>query len=322
MNEPEVILVGVDGTEAGYAAVRFAAAEVAAASGAGRGDGVLRMAHVLLPDYEPDPAGDSVLMSSWRREIRRRGRMILDEAQRQAEELLPADRITTVLLAGHRVNALLRACVGASMVVLGDERRPIVKRIATGSVLAGVAAHAPVPVVAVPADWQPSQARGRVVVAVKDFDDAVGLVHRALELAHEHDAELTLLNAWELPPAYGGMYLGEIDFSVWDSSAREALEALLKAVPEAAFGDVGIDVRRGQPARVLVDASEEASLLVISRRSRGFPFGRLGGTGRAVLRESRCPVMVVPPTAESVSATEADASGDDVETPGEARITQ
>jgi nucleotide-binding universal stress UspA family protein len=66
-----------------------------------------------------------------------------------------------------------------------------------------------------------------------------------------------------------------------------------------AYADVPveIDVVQGQPAKAVVDASRTADLLVIIRRPLAFPFGSLGGTGRAILRESRCPVEVLPATA-------------------------
>jgi nucleotide-binding universal stress UspA family protein len=46
---------------------------------------------------------------------------------------------------------------------------------------------------------------------------------------------------------------------------------------------------------VLRDASVGAELMVIARRRHAFPVGHLGGTARALLRESLAPVMVLPP---------------------------
>ena len=36
-------------------------------------------------------------------------------------------------------------------------------------------------------------------------------------------------------------------------------------------------------------------VLLLSRRVHAFPIGHLGGTARALLRHSSCPVEVVPP---------------------------
>ena len=93
----------------------------------------------------------------------------------------------------------------------------------------------------------------------------------------------------------------DADPSWWASNAREELERALEAVSVPPEIGVRIEVVRGQAAKVLVNASREADLLVISRRPHGFPFGRLGGTGRAVLRESHCPVEVLPPAARVIA---------------------
>ena len=297
MSQREVILVGVDGSEAGYVAVRHGAAE------AHRRDGELRLAHVLPADFAASAESDSLLAAGWRREMHARAQAFLDEARRQALEVLAPEQVSSVLLAGHRVDALVRAATGGvTLVVLGDEGRPVLERIATASVLGGVAGHSPVPVVAVPDHWSPGAGRARVVAAIKDYARATGLVQRALEVAEDREADLVLLHAWELPTAYGGLYVREIDMRNWETMAREELEQALKNVPRLP-ADVAVraEVRRGQAAQVLVGASREADLLLIWRRPRGFPFGHLGGTGRAVLRESHCPVMVMPPATEPVS---------------------
>jgi nucleotide-binding universal stress UspA family protein len=65
-----------------------------------------------------------------------------------------------------------------------------------------------------------------------------------------------------------------------------------------------VDVRRGQPARLIANAASESDLLVIGRRRHTFPTGRLGSTGRALLRESHCPVEVLPPVLEVIEADE------------------
>jgi nucleotide-binding universal stress UspA family protein len=297
MSQREVILVGVDGSEAGQAAVRYAAAE------ARRRDAELRLAHVLPADYERSPESGSLGAPGWRREARARAQAYLDEVRRDALEVLAPEQVSTVLLAGYRKDALVRATsAGVSLVVLGDERRPVMERIATGSVLAGVAAHAPVPVVAVAAGWRPSPGKTRVVAAIKDYVHATGPVQRAIETAEERQAEqLVLLSAWEPPPAYDGTYVDDADLRNWAGAVRDRLEQALKTVPGVPGNvEVRIDVEQGQAARVLVGASSDADLLLIWRRPHGFPFGHLGGTGRAVLRESRCPVMVLPPVAAVV----------------------
>jgi nucleotide-binding universal stress UspA family protein len=73
-----------------------------------------------------------------------------------------------------------------------------------------------------------------------------------------------------------------------------------------------VDVEHQWPAPALVDASVDASMLVVGRHA-GHWRGRthLGSVARAVLREASCPVMVVPgarpaeePTDEGLEADE------------------
>lgn len=292
MTEYDWILVGVDGSEAGKAAIRYGAEEIR------RHGGTLRLAHVVM-DYAPTATTYSMAYPAPALASRRMGRAILAEAEKEARELLDPAQVETVMLSGYRVPALVQAATGARLVVLGDERRPILERIATASVLGGVAAHAPVPVVAVPANWAPRADRPRVVAAVKNCSHSHGLVSRALEAAEERKAELVLLHAWQA--AYGPVALAHVDEEKWGSEAHDALQRLLQSIPEPSSDvEVRIDVRRGQPATMLVDASTAADLLVIARRPHAFPLGHLGGTGRAVLRASHCPVEVIPPASERI----------------------
>jgi nucleotide-binding universal stress UspA family protein len=64
---------------------------------------------------------------------------------------------------------------------------------------------------------------------------------------------------------------------------------------------VRVDLVHGQPGNILVEASREADVLVISRPVHGGFVHHLGAAARAVLREASCPVLVVPPGDASVS---------------------
>lgn len=288
------VLVGVDGTEAGRAAVRYGADE------AGRCGARLRLVHVA-PDYVSRPTAYSFGDPDLTTATHRIGRTMLAEAEKEAHRLVEPTRVSTVLLSGYPVPALVRAAGGARLVVLGDQPRPVLDRITTSSVLGGVAGHAPVPVVAVPAGWIPRSGRPRVVAAVRDDRHGKGLVERAIAEAAERGGEVVLLHAWQVPTGYGGAVLADIDPVEWEREVRESLQDLLAAVrtrsPEV---PVRVVVRRGPPADVLVDASRQADLIVIARRPHVFPFGHLGPTGRAVLRASHCPVEVTPPDLETV----------------------
>jgi nucleotide-binding universal stress UspA family protein len=172
----------------------------------------------------------------------------------------------------------------------------------TGSVTGRVASRAPVPVVVVPTAWSPAQDTQPVIVAVSDLDASAGLVAHALGEAADRGGELVLVHAWELPTVFYDTTL-EHDQAAWEADARHRLMQTLDRARQRAAPTFGVDawiqIREGQPAQVLAEKSKEADLLVIGRRGHAFPLRRLGGTGHALLRESGCPVEVVPPAPEA-----------------------
>jgi nucleotide-binding universal stress UspA family protein len=59
---------------------------------------------------------------------------------------------------------------------------------------------------------------------------------------------------------------------------------------------VEVRVEHDHPAHALVEASREADVVVITRRTRGVPAAtHLGGTARVVLRSAHSPVRIVAP---------------------------
>jgi nucleotide-binding universal stress UspA family protein len=203
------------------------------------------------------------------------------------------------LFVGPRIPTLVELAEHAPLVVLGSQQRTVMDRLLTASTLSGVASRATCPVVAVPLDWTETGEHHRIVVGVKSTQRSGELVRRALEIAQQRSAKVVLVHAWELPAEYDDLITERVDHDEWTKRACRTIEDNLHGVREA-FPDVPVEIRvkHGQPARVLQIASDEADLLLLARRHRGFPFGHLGGTGRALLREGHCPVEVMPPADE------------------------
>ncbi|GAA1974690.1 universal stress protein [Nocardioides panacihumi] len=287
------ILVGVDGSSAATAAVRYAAVE---ADDLGVD---LRLLHVI-PTVAVGTlrrSVDSLDVIDVPRLQQRRDRMF-GEAVALATSVLPSDRVTTHMVAGERVPTLLAAAEDARLVVLGAPWHRRLDRLITGSVVSGVSARAQVPVVGVPEGWTTAREHGRVVVGVRHPEDpvSVDLVRRALEIAAIRKCRLTVLHAWEFPVVYDNMIATTDDEQAWTDIRRGELDALVSMAggpdPEVA---IDFQVSHGQGAHLLVMASADADLLVITRREHGFPLGHLGSAGRAVLLASHCPVEVIPP---------------------------
>jgi nucleotide-binding universal stress UspA family protein len=122
------------------------------------------------------------------------------------------------------------------------------------------------------------------------------LAWAAAEAAY-HEADLVVLNVWEhtlLPPA------GSVSVSekyVPDPSQRTA-EELLEEI-KAVLGDdppvlVQPRVKQGSPAKVLIEESVDADLLVVGTRGHGGFRGLvLGSVSQHVAAYAKCPVTVV-----------------------------
>jgi len=121
--------------------------------------------------------------------------------------------------------------------------------------------------------------------------------HRLSGLAAVHDAELVVINVWEhtlLPPA------GSVSVSeryVPDPSQRTT-DDLVQVIKEE-LGDeppvlVRAHVKQGRPAKVLIEESATADLLVVGKRGHGGFVGLvLGSVSQHVAAYAKCPVTVV-----------------------------
>jgi nucleotide-binding universal stress UspA family protein len=115
--------------------------------------------------------------------------------------------------------------------------------------------------------------------------------------AATHGSDLVVLNVWEhtlLPPA-GSVSVSE--HYVPEPSQRTA-DDLLQVIKEE-LGDeppvlVQPRVKQGRPAKVLIEESAEADLLVVGPRGHGGFAGLvLGSVSQHVAAYAKCPVTVV-----------------------------
>ena len=144
-----------------------------------------------------------------------------------------------------------------------------------------------------------AHAHQHIVVGVDGSSHAQAALRFALAEARLRGATVEAIMAWHLP-YYGGvagMPL-PLDSEAIEESYRAELE---RAVARADTSGLATPVERrlveGTPAGVLLDASKEASLLVVGSRGRGGFVGLLlGSVSHQVAAHARCPVVIVPPT--------------------------
>ncbi len=136
-----------------------------------------------------------------------------------------------------------------------------------------------------------------VLVGVDGSPSSRAALTWAAAEAANHGADLVVLNVWEhtlLPPA------GSVSVSeryVPDPSQRTA-EDLLKVIKEVLGDDPPVlvqpRVKQGNPAKVLIEQSAEADLLVVGTRGHGgFAGLMLGSVSQHVAAYAQCSVTVV-----------------------------
>lgn len=269
---PAPLLVGFDGSARSLAAARWAAREALAAGAP------LRLLHVgqAWPTIQPISVEFQPVLGA----SESAARTVLAAI---AEELRTTHRDLTVEAAtaeGGPGNEIPRVAaeVRAGLIVLGasgEARHHVAPGL--GSTALHVAGRADVPVVLVrePAERAP-HGHG-VVVGVDPAGDHAAVLDFAYAWAARHGLPLRAVHAVHAGPA--------------DPGPLEAVVAAAAArypqVPTACV------TRPGDPARLLLDESAEADLLVVGRRHHR-PLHGMGPTDHAVAHHAHSPVALIP----------------------------
>jgi nucleotide-binding universal stress UspA family protein len=234
---------------------------------------------------------------SW---LRTQGQRVVDDCR--ASLSAPA-AIETQVLEGETRDTLVREAHkwGADLVVVGARGLSALKGFLLGSVSLAVARHVDGAVLVVKGHPERLQ---RIVVGIDGSEESLRAARFLAALPLRSELSISLVGAvapLHVPPAAPAALRREVEASIrmMEDEGRAIVD---KALGQAAslFEARGIAVARttprGNPAEVLVDASEpaEASLIVVGARGLG-GFGRLllGSVSENVLRAARCPVLVV-----------------------------
>ncbi|MFL5261604.1 MAG: universal stress protein [Anaeromyxobacteraceae bacterium] len=144
----------------------------------------------------------------------------------------------------------------------------------------------------------------QVLCAVDFSPSSRGAMTFAAELARRYGARLTLLHAYEPPPAASGdMFVGPVEvFSASVRAAERRLAGWRVDAERAALSDVAAAVAIGRAADAIVRFAEEhrSDLIVVASMGRS-ALRRLLDPSVAdeVLRKATCPVLVISRDAES-----------------------
>ncbi|MFF5158367.1 universal stress protein [Streptomyces sp. NPDC000348] len=293
------VTVGFDGSLESRAAAEWAAREAEL-----RGSRLL-LVHVWEP--VPPPVAEAPLMGDTHRHWSER---LPREAAAGLRSRHPGLEVAVEQIPGHAVDVLPEVAGDAGLLVLGSRGLSGVGGFLVGSVGMPVIARTGTPVVLVrsgghaageyerrPAGTPPAAAAYRPVVLGLDADhphDSV--IAFAFEEAARRGTALKAVHGWNLPPYYA-YAVPAYPALMADPGGRQAtaLAAVLSPWREK-YPDVEVieESRSGSPADRVIDASREASLVVVGRRIRRSHVGtRIGLVTHAVLHHAAVPVAVV-----------------------------
>ncbi|GHH41010.1 universal stress protein [Streptomyces umbrinus] len=277
------ITVGVDGSAESLAAVHWAAREAVRRSLA------LRVVHAWEKSDGEDRTGDV--------------RDALAETAREVTDRHADLPVTTDLLEGDRVEALVAEAADAETLVLGTRGHGAIVGFLLGSVGQQVVAESTRPVVLVRAgDLAESEAAGREIVVGQQGgpDDSAAALEFAFETAAARGAGVRVVRAWSLPTVFtfspGSLRLADEAGGLEQYEEKALSEALLPFTER--FPDVRVTrhVEMGSAGEVLLTAAAPAQLLVVGRRAHRSAVGaRVGSVAHAAMHHAPCPVAVVPP---------------------------
>jgi len=279
------VLVGVDGSESGYAGVRFAAEEAA------RRGVPLDVVHVV-PGYLP--VGPFLMVPDGA--LQSYGACVTAHAARAAYDHAPGLEVVTHLLPGNRVRTLVRLSRRAGLLVLAARRVSPLDHLLVGATVTGVLNRAACQVAVVPAGWEaPVAPHRRVVAGYESPRHAAELFESAFSLAEGLEAELVVVHAWKVEGRYDELVGDRVQEDRWNAEERSVIERSLEGCRATFPGVPGrVVVVHDRPVASLVRASRAADRVVLVTRAHGGHLHHLGTTARAVLRTSACPVVVVP----------------------------
>lgn len=280
------VVAGVDGSRSSTEAVRWAARE------ADRRRAPLRLVAAVGWVDVPHQYGDPRTGPDLRKVLLRQARAHLDEAARVATAAAPGQEPEREVLDGFAIPRLVDESRAARLVVIGDRGLGGVSGLLVGSVAFTLAAQGGCPVVVV--RGRSAATGGPVVVGVDGTEVSEPALAFAFEAAALRRAPLLAVHAWR-DVALDPMAWPMLDWEAVEQEERAALAERLAGWREK-YPDVDLQrlVVRDRAARVLVEQSARAQLVVVGSRGRGSVAGLvLGSVSHAVLHRADCPVAVV-----------------------------
>jgi nucleotide-binding universal stress UspA family protein len=283
------IIAGVDASEEAAVALSWAAVEARL-----RGAALLAVHAYRVP---PAYVHDELAVARIDPELHQQAEAVLDRALRHAGDLAEV-RVVRRLQPGRPSGVLIGEASAGDLLVLGRRGAGGFADLLLGSTAEHCAAHAPSPVVVVPAP--PRATRGLVVVGV----DGSVASHRALAWALEHARRrgsrleiVTVRDTYTARGPFGAEFMkvaSPASERRFREHAEQVVEEALEAVAVTSDLDLRTSIPAGHPAEVLIERTRDADLVALgSRGLGGFRGLLLGSVSRQLLHHASCPVAIV-----------------------------
>jgi nucleotide-binding universal stress UspA family protein len=277
MTSDRAILVGIDGSRAGWHALDWAADEAELTARP------LVVAHV----GDVEPVAGTVDERSF-------GRELLDEAVANLADSHPTLLVTTELVTGDPARKLVELSTGTEIVVVGRGRRGL-PGLLLGSVAFRVLAHAQSATAVVAAGSRVSA--NRIVVGTSDSAGGQAALRFTFEEAMRRGAEVVAVRSWSERDwrLAAAAALPTSSPEMWEAQERTVLEDCVRPMHEA-FPAVPVRlVLTGAPTEIALEQeSEDAAMLVLGcRRADDSRLPRLGPIASWAAHQFRCPVVIV-----------------------------
>ncbi|WP_210505846.1 universal stress protein [Naasia sp. SYSU D00057] len=265
------VVAALDGTDAGFSALRWASAALRP------GRDVLRLLVVETAQVT---------------------RAQVAARLREEQDAPGPDAVWWVRYAAARSHSVGRAMVGhlrrTDLLVLGSDRPTRLGGLVDTSLPLYTAAVTRCPLVVVPREWHPSD---RVVLLVGENDDTDEPLHFAAQESLRRGTPLTAVHAWQVAPGYpAGLAASSAGYA---SAAQDAQTVLSTRVERIRTLYPGLDVVEhlveGPRLGALRPELITAGLAVLGRHGAGvFRDVVLGSLAHDLIGTMPCPLAIVP----------------------------
>jgi nucleotide-binding universal stress UspA family protein len=282
------ILVGVDGSAESEAAVRWATFEAIMR------DQLITLMHAIPPVVVSWPV--AYLKTSFAVSQETNAREVIEKSQKVIQANASESRPPNVLTELRHTDAPSALVVGsreAYMTVVGSRGVGALGRAFLGSVSSGLVHHGHGPIAIINAEEsQAPDIASPVLLGIDGSPASEDATALAFDEASRRGVDLVALHAWSdvgVFPVLG------MDWHKYEDEGHEVLAERLAGWQDR-YPDVHVERRIvcDQPARWLVDESQQAQLVVVGSHGRGgFRGMMLGSVSTKVAQAAKAPVIVV-----------------------------